>query len=79
MFIFLTPIMHMHNVRNGRYAYDRCALFTNVQYNLSGSNTDGSFTVDDSNSFFSPYKLLSIKYLMIFFLFYYGIVCCCTH
>ena len=24
----------------------------NIQYNLNGWNTDGSFTVDDSNSFF---------------------------
>ena len=51
-----------------------------IQYNLNGSNTDGSFTVDDSNFFFSPYKILSIaqenKYLMIFFFFYHGIVCC---
>ena len=31
-----------------------------LQYNLNGSNTDGSFTVDDSNSFFSPYKILPI-------------------
>ena len=27
---------------------------TVLQYNLDGSNTDGSFTVDDSNSFLSP-------------------------
>ena len=51
-----------------------------IQYNLNGSNTDGSFTVDDSKSFFSPYKILSIaqenNYLGIFFLFYDGIVCC---
>ena len=51
-----------------------------LQYNLNGSNTDGSFTVDDSNSVFSPYKILPIaqenKYLMIFFLFYHEIVCC---
>ena len=31
-----------------------------IQYNLNGSNTDGSFTADDSNSFFSPYKILPI-------------------
>ena len=53
---------------------------TFIQYNLNGSNTDGSFTLDDSNSFFSPYKILPIaqenKYLGIFFLFYNGIVCC---
>ena len=51
-----------------------------IQYNLNGLNMDGSFTVDDLNSFFSPYKLLPIaqenKYLGIF-LFYHGIVC--TH
>ena len=51
-----------------------------VQYNLSGSNPDASFTVDDSNSFFSPYKILPIaqenKYLGMLFLFYHGIICC---
>ena len=51
-----------------------------IQYNLNGSNPDGSFTVDDANSFFSPNKILPIaqenKYLEIFSLFYHGIVCC---
>ena len=53
-----------------------------IQYNLNGSNPDGSFTLDDSNSFFSPYKILPIaqenKYNVFrdFFLFYHGIVCC---
>ena len=41
---------------------------------------DGSSTLDDLNSFFSPYTILPIaqenKYLGIFFLFYHGIVCC---
>ena len=50
------------------YYHDAKSRF--LQYNLNGSNTDGSFTVDDSNSFFSPYKILPIaqenKYLMIF-------------
>ena len=50
-----------------------------IQYNLNGSNTDGSFTVADLNSFFSPYKILPIAqentYLGIFFLSYLGIVC----
>ena len=49
-----------------------------IQYNLNGSNMDGSLTVDESNSFFIPYKILPIaqenKYLMILFLFYHGIV-----
>ena len=52
-----------------------------IQYNLNGSNTDGSFTVDDSNPFFSPYKILPInssrkQIFRDFFLFYHGIVCC---
>ena len=51
-----------------------------LQYNLNGSNPDGLFTVDDSNSFFSSYKFLPIaqenKYLGFFFLFYHRIVCC---
>ena len=54
-----------------------------IQYNLDGSNTDGSFTVDDSNSFLSPEEILRIanenKYFGIlreFFLFYHENVCC---
>ena len=44
-------------------------------------NMDGSFTVDDSNSFFSPNKILPInssrkQIFRDFFLFYHGIVCC---
>ena len=31
-----------------------------IQYNLDDSNTDGSFTLDDWNSFLSPYKILLI-------------------
>ena len=31
-----------------------------IRYTLSGANTGGSFTVDDSNSFFSPYKIIPI-------------------
>ena len=55
-----------------------------IQYNLNGSNTDGLFTVDDSNSFFSPYKILPIaqenKYLMIFFSYFImELYVVCTH
>ena len=55
--------------------------YNSIQYNLNGSNPDGSFTVDDSNSFFSPYKILPVaqenKYILrYFFLFYHWIVCC---
>ena len=31
-----------------------------IQSNPDGSNTDGSFTIVDSNSFFSPYEILPI-------------------
>ena len=56
----------------------------NLQYNLNGSNTDGSFTVDDSNFFFSPYKILPIakenKYLGIFFSYFdMELYVVCTH
>ena len=54
-----------------------------IQYNLNGSNPDGSFTVDDSNPFFSPYKILQTaqenKYLGIFFLFFMELYVVCTH
>ena len=54
-----------------------------IQYNLNGSNTDGSFTVDDSNSFFSPYKILPIaqenKYLGFFSYFIMELYVVCTH
>ena len=54
-----------------------------LQYNLNGSNPDGSFTVDDSNSFFSPYKILPIaqenKYLEIFSYFIMELYVVCTH
>ena len=53
-----------------------------IQYNFNGSNTDCSFTVDDSNSFFSPYKILPIsqenKYLGIFSYFIMGLSVVCT-
>ena len=50
-----------------------------IQSNLNSSNTDGSFAMANSNSFLSPYEILSIaqenKYLAIFH-FYNEIVCC---
>ena len=52
-----------------------------VQSNLDGSNTDGSFTMANSNSFLSPgYEILLIAqentYLRNCFLIYREIVCC---
>ena len=53
---------------------------TEIQYDLNGSNTDGSFTVDDSNSFFQSLQNSSNssrkQIFNDFFLFYHGIVCC---
>ena len=50
---------------------------------LRYSNMDGSFFVDDSNSFFSPYKILPIaqenKYLGIFSFFVMALYVVCTH
>ena len=54
-----------------------------IQYNLNGSNTDGSFTMDDSKSFFSPYKILPMaqenKYLGFFSYFIKELYVVCTH
>ena len=51
-----------------------------VQYNLNGSNTGGSFTLDDTNSFFqslqNPSNSSRKQIFRVFFLFYHGIVCC---
>ena len=59
------------------------SLTNQIQYNLNGSNSDGSFTVDDSNSFFNPYKILPIaqenKYLGIFSYFIMDLYVVCTH
>ena len=58
-------------------------LFVRIQYNLNGSNPDGSFTVDDSNSFMSPYEILPIaqenKYLKKFSYFIVELYVVCTH
>ena len=54
-----------------------------IQYNLNDSNPDGSFTLDDSNSFISPYKILPIaqenKYLEIFSYSIMELYVVCTH
>ena len=51
-----------------------------IQYNLNGSNLDGSFALDDSNSFFqslqNPSNSSRKQIFRDFFLFYHEIVCC---
>ena len=62
-----------------------CLIQVNLhlQYNLNGSNTDGSFTMDDSKTFFSSYKILPIahenKYLGIFSYFIMELYVVYTH
>ena len=54
-----------------------------VQSNLDGSNTDGSFTIANSNSFLSPYEILPTaqenKYLRKFSYFIVKLYVVCTH
>ena len=47
-----------------------------IQYNLNGSNPDGSFTLDDSNCFLSLQNPSRKQIFRDFFLFYHEIVCC---
>ena len=53
------------------------------QSNLNGSNTDGSFTMANSNSFLSSYEILPIaqenKYLRKFSYFIVKLYVVCTH
>ena len=49
-----------------------------IQSNRDSSNTDGSFTISNSNSFLSPYEILPIAQENIIkeiFLFYREVVC----
>ena len=54
-----------------------------IQLNLDGSNTDGSFTMANWNSFLSPYEILPIaqenKHLRIFSYFIVKLYIVCTH
>ena len=63
--------------------YNYMPVNIHVQYNLNGSNTDGSFTMDDSNSFFqSLQKSSNSSRKQIFRDFFYFILelyVVCTH
>ena len=56
---------------------------TYIQSNLNNSNTDGSFTMANSNSFLSPYEVFPIaqenKYLGKFSYFIVKLYVVCTH
>ena len=55
----------------------------NIQSNLDSSNTDGSFTMANSNSFLSPYEIYQIdqenKYLRKLSCFIMKLYVVCTH
>ena len=55
----------------------------NIQSNFDSSNTDGSFTMANSNLFLSPYEIFSIaqenKYLGKFSYFITKLYVLCTH
>ena len=53
-----------------------------IQSNLNSSNTDGSFTMVNSNSFLSPYEILPIqenKYLRKLSYYIMKLYVVCTH
>ena len=54
-----------------------------IQSNLNSSNTDGSFTMADSNSFLSPYEILPTtlenKYLRKFSFLSWNCMLCVLH
>ena len=56
MLIFILLFFSMKNGLDSYYKYLVEVFFrnTHIQYNLNGSNPDGSFTMDDSKSFQSP-------------------------
>ena len=49
-------------MNNPEYTFSHRAthIIQSIQSNLDSSNTDGSFTMANSNSFLSPYKILPI-------------------
>ena len=71
--------------RYGNYPKPFCipTFFEHLQLNLDGSNTDGSFTMANLNSFLSPYEILPIaqenKYLRKFSYFIVKLYVVCTH
>ena len=66
------PLLHLWNI-----------TVKHIQSNLDGSNTDGSFTMANSNLFLSPYEILPIaqenKYLRKFSYFIVKLYVECTH
>ena len=86
------PAIVAYRTRSESRTYNRTAVDfsadhvnTNakIQSNLNSSNTDGSFTTANSNSFLSPYEILPIdqenKYLRKLSYFIMKLYVVCTH
>ena len=73
--------MSTHN--KGFCGFDEKIRKLSIQSNLDSSNTDGSFTMANSNSFLSLYEVLPIaqenKYLGKFSYFIVKLNVVCTH
>ena len=65
------------------YPTEYSGSYRHIQLNPDDSNTDGSFTMANSNLFFSPYEILPIaqenKYLRKFSYFIVKLYVVCTH
>ena len=73
--------MNLQWAHNSEGTFSEVAAY--IQSNLNSSNTDGSFTMANSNSFLSPYEILPIaqenKYLGKFLYFIMKLYVVCTH
>ena len=60
-------VLHVYCLHSpGSFQLHRQMDVVIVQSNLNSSNTDGSFTIVNSNSFLSPYEILQIAQENIF-------------
>ena len=78
-----STIVDINQFTNGQPASILLKSTLYIQSNLDGSNTDGSFTMANSDSFLSPYEILPIaqenKYLRKFSYFIVKLYVLCTH
>ena len=81
--IHVKPVLKATCTEKSPLSRGYISLKSQIQSNLNSSNTDGSFTMANSNSFLSPYKILRLaqedKYLGKFFYFIMKLYVVCTH
>ena len=81
----LSPVFHGEGFHDDALLMStyNIMMFCGIQSNLDGSNTNGSFTMADSNSFLSPCEILPIaqenEYLRKFSYFIVKLYVLCTH